>query len=161
MEADRCLQCPKPYCIEGCPVAVNIPNFIASWARGKCQGPRPDSLLGDNALPCVTGTRLPAGDPVRAGLPARQDRHLGRDRLPRALRRRLGHHAHRVFARANPAPSGKKVAIVVRARLASPPRESSPSAVTRSRSSEAFHAAASAGMSSVFFFFFLFLLFLS
>jgi len=28
IEAERCLQCPKPYCIDGCPVRVNIPRFI-------------------------------------------------------------------------------------------------------------------------------------
>ena len=38
---------------------------------------------------------LPAGDAVRAGLPARQDRQAGRHRLPRALRRRLGAAPHR------------------------------------------------------------------
>ena len=38
---------------------------------------------------------LPAGDAVRAGLPARQDGQAGRHRLPRALRRRLGAAPHR------------------------------------------------------------------
>lgn len=28
LEADRCLQCKKPLCIEGCPVGVPIPEFI-------------------------------------------------------------------------------------------------------------------------------------
>ena len=27
-EAERCLQCPKPQCIEGCPVGLDIPAFI-------------------------------------------------------------------------------------------------------------------------------------
>jgi glutamate synthase (NADPH/NADH) small chain len=27
-EAERCLQCKKPFCIDGCPVAVRIPQFI-------------------------------------------------------------------------------------------------------------------------------------
>jgi len=27
-EAERCLQCKNPSCIEGCPVAVDIPGFI-------------------------------------------------------------------------------------------------------------------------------------
>ena len=27
-EAERCLQCPKPKCIAGCPVEVDIPAFI-------------------------------------------------------------------------------------------------------------------------------------
>ena len=28
VEASRCLQCPKPTCVKGCPVEVDIPAFI-------------------------------------------------------------------------------------------------------------------------------------
>ncbi|MCC6638544.1 MAG: dihydropyrimidine dehydrogenase, partial [Ignavibacteriaceae bacterium] len=28
LEAERCLQCPKPKCVEGCPVGVQIKDFI-------------------------------------------------------------------------------------------------------------------------------------
>lgn len=27
-EAERCLNCKKPFCVEGCPVNINIPRFI-------------------------------------------------------------------------------------------------------------------------------------
>jgi len=27
-EANRCIQCPKRPCVEGCPVSVDIPDFI-------------------------------------------------------------------------------------------------------------------------------------
>ena len=27
-EAERCLQCPRPFCVDGCPVKVKIPEFI-------------------------------------------------------------------------------------------------------------------------------------
>ena len=27
-EAGRCIQCPQPQCIEGCPVEIDIPTFI-------------------------------------------------------------------------------------------------------------------------------------
>ena len=30
IEAERCLQCKIPKCVEGCPVNVNIPGFIKS-----------------------------------------------------------------------------------------------------------------------------------
>ena len=33
-EAERCLQCKNPLCIEGCPVRVNIPRFIDLVAEG-------------------------------------------------------------------------------------------------------------------------------
>jgi glutamate synthase (NADPH/NADH) small chain len=58
LEAERCLQCPKPYCIEGCPVRVNIPQFIARLREGDLEGAAA-SLLDDNALPCVTGRVCP------------------------------------------------------------------------------------------------------
>jgi len=32
MEALRCLQCPKPTCVEGCPVGIKIGDFISLGA---------------------------------------------------------------------------------------------------------------------------------
>ncbi|HEX9044679.1 MAG TPA: NADPH-dependent glutamate synthase [Candidatus Limnocylindrales bacterium] len=58
LEAERCLQCPKPYCIDGCPVRVNIPRFLKFLRAGDLPGAA-DSLLDDNALPCVTGRVCP------------------------------------------------------------------------------------------------------
>ncbi len=58
LEAERCLQCKNPKCIDGCPVRVNIPRFIDLLRRGDMAGAA-DSLLGDNALPCVTGRVCP------------------------------------------------------------------------------------------------------
>ena len=34
LEAQRCLHCKKPKCVEACPVSVQIPDFIAEVARG-------------------------------------------------------------------------------------------------------------------------------
>jgi len=58
LEAERCLQCPKPYCIDGCPVRVNIPQFIRHLRDGDIKSAA-ESLLSDNALPCVTGRVCP------------------------------------------------------------------------------------------------------
>jgi glutamate synthase (NADPH/NADH) small chain len=57
-EAERCLQCPKPKCIDGCPVRVNIPRFIDLLVHGDVHAAA-ESLLDDNALPCVTGRVCP------------------------------------------------------------------------------------------------------
>ena len=35
LEAGRCLQCKKPRCVDGCPVRVDIPAFIALVEQGK------------------------------------------------------------------------------------------------------------------------------
>lgn len=58
LEAERCIQCPKPFCVDGCPVRVNIPRFIKFLRDGDLPSAA-DSLLGDNALPCVTGRVCP------------------------------------------------------------------------------------------------------
>jgi glutamate synthase (NADPH/NADH) small chain len=58
LEAERCLQCKDPKCVSGCPVNVNIPRFIDLLAQGNL----PEAahcLLGDNALPAVTGRVCP------------------------------------------------------------------------------------------------------
>ncbi|MGD8485887.1 MAG: NADPH-dependent glutamate synthase [Chloroflexota bacterium] len=57
-EAERCLDCRNPRCIDGCPVRVNIPSFISLLAEGDLHGAA-ESLLDDNALPCVTGRVCP------------------------------------------------------------------------------------------------------
>ncbi|MBT8224092.1 MAG: NADPH-dependent glutamate synthase [Dactylosporangium sp.] len=58
LEAQRCLQCKKPKCVAGCPVSVDIPKFINLVAAGDLRGAA-QSLLHDNALPCVTGRVCP------------------------------------------------------------------------------------------------------
>lgn len=35
IEAERCLQCPKPTCVEGCPVHIDIPRFIDHIKNGR------------------------------------------------------------------------------------------------------------------------------
>ena len=32
-EASRCLNCPNPQCVKGCPVGVRIPQFIEAYEK--------------------------------------------------------------------------------------------------------------------------------
>lgn len=57
-EAERCIQCKKPLCIDGCPVAVKIPDFIKMITEGKYEEAA-RILKGDNALPAVCGRVCP------------------------------------------------------------------------------------------------------
>jgi glutamate synthase (NADPH/NADH) small chain len=57
-EAQRCLQCPRPACIEGCPVNINIPGFLKLVAEGDFRGAI-NLIKETNALPAVTGRVCP------------------------------------------------------------------------------------------------------
>ena len=37
LEATRCLDCPTPTCVEGCPVGIDIPGFIKNVQRGQVE----------------------------------------------------------------------------------------------------------------------------
>jgi len=57
-EAERCLQCSKPGCVVGCPVAVDIPGFIRHIKEGDfTRSIR--NLWGKNSLPAVCGRVCP------------------------------------------------------------------------------------------------------
>jgi glutamate synthase (NADPH/NADH) small chain len=58
MEAMRCIQCPKPSCVEGCPVGVKIGDFIALVAEGDYLGAAA-KLKEDNLLPAICGRVCP------------------------------------------------------------------------------------------------------
>ena len=58
LEAQRCIQCKEPKCVTGCPVMVNIPRFLNFIVEGNLPAAA-KSLLGDNALPAVTGRVCP------------------------------------------------------------------------------------------------------
>lgn len=75
-EAERCLNCKKPFCVEGCPVNINIPRFIEQ-IRAKDFGGALDTIREDSMLPATCRPCLPAGEPVRGQVRAR---HQGRTR---------------------------------------------------------------------------------
>jgi glutamate synthase (NADPH) small chain len=58
MEALRCIQCPKPACVEGCPVGIKIGDFIALIAEGDYLGAAA-KIKEDNLLPAVCGRVCP------------------------------------------------------------------------------------------------------
>jgi len=78
-EANRCLQCPQPKCIQGCPVEVEIPAFIKLLKEKRFdEGIR--KIKEKNSLPAICGRVCPqedqcqktcvmgkAGDPVSIG----------------------------------------------------------------------------------------------
>jgi glutamate synthase (NADPH/NADH) small chain len=92
-EASRCLQCPKPQCVKGCPVDIDIPAFIDLIREGKYE----ESIIEikkKNALPAICGRVCPqeeqcqefcvlgkVGDPVSIGRLERFVADWERDRI--------------------------------------------------------------------------------
>jgi len=65
MEAQRCLQCPKPVCVDGCPVGVQIRDFIQLVSEGDFLGAAA-KIKQDNALPAVCGRVCPQEEQCEA-----------------------------------------------------------------------------------------------
>lgn len=58
LEAMRCLQCKKPACVEGCPVHIDIPGFIAHIANQDYQGAI-NKIKETSLLPAICGRVCP------------------------------------------------------------------------------------------------------
>lgn len=58
MEAHRCLDCPNPTCMQGCPVGIHIPSFIKNIERGEFLEAA-KILKETSALPAVCGRVCP------------------------------------------------------------------------------------------------------
>lgn len=64
-EALRCLQCKKPFCVDGCPVEINIPGFIRCIAAREFTGAI-RVLKEKNCLPAVCGRVCPQEEQCEA-----------------------------------------------------------------------------------------------
>ena len=109
-EATRCLGCPKMPCKNGCPVQINIPDFVAKVAEGDFEGAY-EVIHRTSSLPAVCGRVCPQesqcekycvrgvkGEPVAIG---RMERFVAD-----------WHNAHAKEASAKPVSNGHKVAII-------------------------------------------------
>lgn len=57
-EATRCLDCPDPQCVTGCPVGIDIPGFVKNIQRGD-DARAAEILRHTSALPAVCGRVCP------------------------------------------------------------------------------------------------------
>ncbi len=57
-EAERCLRCQEPICVDGCPVKIPIPDFIHAVAIGDMAGAA-KILRTSNPLPAICGRVCP------------------------------------------------------------------------------------------------------
>ncbi|UCH31388.1 MAG: NADPH-dependent glutamate synthase [Candidatus Bathyarchaeota archaeon] len=109
-EAERCLQCPKPQCVEGCPVEIDIPAFIRLLLERKFDEAI-EKIKEKNSLPAICGRVCPqeeqcqqhcvmgkAGDPINIG-------RLERFAADYEMKRKAGTHSKQ-------ATNGKKIAVI-------------------------------------------------
>ena len=60
-EARRCLVCDRPHCVQGCPVGIDIPRFVAEIAEGDFRAAA-RTLRRANLLPSICGRVCPQED---------------------------------------------------------------------------------------------------
>ena len=109
-EAERCLQCKDPHCMEGCPVEVRIPEFIQAVRDGD-MAEAVKIMKAKNNLPAICGRVCPQevqcesrcilgkkGEPVAIG---RIERFVGDFELE-----------NKTFDMTRAPETGKKVAII-------------------------------------------------
>lgn len=111
MEALRCIECPKPTCIQGCPVGVQIRDFIALVAKGDYLGAAA-KIKEDNALPAVCGRVCPQEEQCEAScVVGKKNEPVGIGRLERFVadyeREHVGIRLPKIKAK-----TGKKVGII-------------------------------------------------
>jgi glutamate synthase (NADPH/NADH) small chain len=111
LEAQRCIACPDPKCISGCPVGINVREFVGYIEAGDL-AKAAETLYRDNALPGISGRVCPQekqceclcvrskkGEPVAIGYLERFVADWARQ-----------HSDHKAFH--IPPSTGRKVAIV-------------------------------------------------
>jgi len=111
LESNRCLQCKKPKCIEGCPVEIDIPAFIKLINEGDFIGAA-RKLKERNSLPAVCGRVCPQEDQCeKVCIVGKKDQPVAIGRLERFAadwERAKGE----VFIPEKAPSTGKKVAVV-------------------------------------------------
>jgi len=99
LECERCLICPQPACVDGCPVGIDIPGFIVKMIEKDYRGAY-ELITDSNFLPAVCGRVCPQEDQCEGVCPVgdrlepvaigRLERWVG-DKAIREGWRRKGH----------------------------------------------------------------------
>ena len=111
-EASRCLNCKRPFCVEGCPVNVPIPRFIQEVAKGNFEKAY-NIITEENALPAICGRVCPQesqceGKCIRGRAKGAEPVGIGRlERFVADYHREHGEHKVPEIKK-----NGKKVAVV-------------------------------------------------
>jgi glutamate synthase (NADPH/NADH) small chain len=112
-EANRCIQCPKRPCVDGCPVNVDIPEFIKAIRDNNM----PESvriMKGKNALPGICGRVCPQETQCEEVCTlSKKGAPIAIGRLERYVADWEREHSSELASSPNlPPPTGKKVAVI-------------------------------------------------
>ena len=109
-EAQRCLHCKNKPCMQGCPVMVHIPDFIAKVAEGDFEAAY-QIIAATSALPAVCGRVCPQESQCeKYCVRGIKGESVGIGRLERFVAD--WHREHAAAAPEKPASNGHKVAVV-------------------------------------------------
>ena len=109
-EAQRCLHCKNKPCMQGCPVMVHIPDFIAKVAEGDFEAAY-QIIAATSALPAVCGRVCPQESQCeKYCVRGIKGESVGIGRLERFVAD--WHRQHTAVAPEKPASNGHKVAVV-------------------------------------------------
>ena len=112
-EASRCIQCPKRPCVEGCPVNVDISEFIKALREGDMPE-AVSALKRKNSLPGICGRVCPQESQCEACCTlSKKNAPVAIGRLERFVADWERTHAQPANPTApKPSPTGKRVAVV-------------------------------------------------
>ncbi|OQY36044.1 MAG: glutamate synthase (NADPH), homotetrameric [Anaerolineaceae bacterium 4572_5.1] len=111
IEAQRCLQCAEPKCVEGCPVHIKIPEFIQLIVDGEFSAAA-KKIKENNTLPAVCGRVCPQEEQCeQVCILGKIDMPVAIGRLERFAADYEREHGETEIPAAAPA-TGKKVAVV-------------------------------------------------
>ncbi|MDH7594448.1 MAG: NADPH-dependent glutamate synthase [Methanomicrobiales archaeon] len=109
-EAERCLQCKKPMCVSGCPIGIDIPEFVRAVAEGEIDEAA-RIIEAANMLPAICGRVCPQE------VQCEGECVLGRKEAPLAIGQLERFVADEMRRKARPVPkckppTGKSVAVI-------------------------------------------------
>ncbi|MDH3731314.1 MAG: NADPH-dependent glutamate synthase [Acidimicrobiia bacterium] len=110
-EAERCLFCAHPPCVDGCPVGIDIYGFLEAIAAGDFMGAA-TTIAEDNSLPAICGRVCPQEVQCEgACVLAKKGKAIHIGHLERFVADYARSHRESTVA-TRPLPSGRRVAIV-------------------------------------------------
>jgi len=111
-EAARCLNCRNQPCVNGCPVNVHIPDFIAHIAKGEFINAY-NEIKKTNSLPAICGRVCPQETQCESRcVRGIKGEPVGIGRLERFAADYAMNHPEELTSSAKPAPTGKRVAVI-------------------------------------------------